>query len=518
MFSDTSRRDFLRTGSLGTLMAALGDVSFLAGLPRVSAADAAPDPKIVRFSPEIEPLVRLIEDTPRNRLLEAVAERVRKGVTYREVLAALQLAGVRNVQPRPAVGFKFHAVLVVNSAHLAAMSSPEEHRWLPIFWALDYFKEAQARDVQEGNWTMGPVDESAVPAADRARAMFVEAMDSWDEAKADAAAAGLARHAGEKELFEIFCRYGARDFRSIGHKAIFVANGSRTLQTIGRQHAEPIIRSLAYALLNHEGADNPAKNDYEADRPWKTNTARALKLRKDWQSGKADEQATRDLMSTFYSATADDACDQAVELLNRGIGPQSIWDAIFLQGGELLMRQPGIVGLHTLTTTNALHYAYNTVTDDHARRMLLLQNIAFLPMFREAMKARGKVQPTKLLELEPLETKRVEKSGTDKPAAETVAQIFGTVSSDRMQAARQTLAYAAGGTDVKPFIDAARLLVYFKGRDSHDYKFSAAVLEDLQAVSPKWRDRFLAASVFHLPGSGAKDNPLVQRTREALSA
>jgi hypothetical protein len=34
------------------------------------------------------------------------------------VLAALLLAGVRNIQPRP-VGFKFHAVLVVNSAHLA---------------------------------------------------------------------------------------------------------------------------------------------------------------------------------------------------------------------------------------------------------------------------------------------------------------------------------------------------------------------------------------------------------------
>jgi hypothetical protein len=62
--------------------------------------------------------VRLFEDTPRERVLEEVASRVRKGLPYRDVLAALQLAGVRNIQPRP-VGFKFHAVLVVNSAHLA---------------------------------------------------------------------------------------------------------------------------------------------------------------------------------------------------------------------------------------------------------------------------------------------------------------------------------------------------------------------------------------------------------------
>ena len=81
------------------------------------------------------------------------------------MLAALLLAGVRNVQPRPSVGFKFHAVLVVNSAHLASLGSPDTDRWLPIFWALDHFKSSQAQDVREGNWTMGPVDESAVPPA-----------------------------------------------------------------------------------------------------------------------------------------------------------------------------------------------------------------------------------------------------------------------------------------------------------------------------------------------------------------
>lgn len=517
MFFDPSRRAFLRKSSIGGVLAGLGDVSFLSGLRPVRADEAAPDSQIVQFSPEIEPLVRLIEETPRNRLLEVIADRIHRGASYRQILAALQLAGVRNVQPRPSVGFKFHAVLVVNSAHLAAMNSPDEHRWLPIFWALDYFKESQARDVKEGNWTMGPVDEAAVPPAHQARATFIEAMDSWDEAKADVAVAGLARSAGGDDLFELFCRYGARDFRSIGHKAIFVANSSRTLQVIGRQNAEPILRSLAYALLNHEGADNPAKNDYEADRPWRDNVVRAAKIRKDWQSGRTDEQATRDLLTTLYAGSPAEACDQVVEMLNRGVAPQAIWDALFLQGGELLMRQPGIVGLHTLTTTNAMHYAYTVAAGDELRRMLLLQNVAFLPMFRSAMEGRGKVQPYKLLELEPLDSTGEGKSDDDDVRSGTVAQIFKSISSDRMQAARQTLAYAAGKDDVEPFVDAARLLVYFKGRDSHDYKFSAAVLEDYQALSPKWRDRYLAATVFNLPGTGLKDNPLVMRTREALT-
>jgi hypothetical protein len=64
------------------------------------------------------------------------------------------------------------------------------------------------------------------------------------------------RTAGAQDAFDLFCRFGARDFRDIGHKAIYVANSWRTLQNIGWQHSEPVLRSLAYALLEHEG-DNP---------------------------------------------------------------------------------------------------------------------------------------------------------------------------------------------------------------------------------------------------------------------
>src|SRR5207253_6181804 len=135
-----------------------------------------------------------------------------------------------------------------------------------------YFKSSQAQDVREGNWTMGPVDESAVPPAGRAREAFLAAMDRWDESAADAATAGLARTAGANEIYELFFRYGARDFRSIGHKAIFVGHSWRLLQFIGWQHAEAVLRSLAFALLNHDLKNTtPALSDDPADRPWRRN-------------------------------------------------------------------------------------------------------------------------------------------------------------------------------------------------------------------------------------------------------
>jgi hypothetical protein len=350
------RRHFLKTTATTGALWALGDLSFLSQLPAISRADARLDPKAVRLQPEIEPLVRLLEETPREQLLEKVAARIKQGLNYRELLAALLLAGVRNIQPRP-VGFKFHAVLVVNSAHLASIASPDSERWLPIFWALDYFKESQARDVREGDWTMAPVNESAVPPAAKARKAFTEAMDNWDEAAADAAVAGLVRTSKQGDLFEVFCRYGARDFRDIGHKAIYVANSWRTLQHIGWQHAEPVLRSLAYALLYHEG-ENPSKRDAEPDRPWRRNQARIARIRTDWQQGKPSLEASAELLATLRAGSSDETCDALVEQLNRSVAPQSIWDALFQGAGELLMRQPGLVALHAVTSTNALHFAY----------------------------------------------------------------------------------------------------------------------------------------------------------------
>ena len=500
------RRSFLRMTTGSAALAGLGDLGFLAQLPPVSAAEAQVEPRMVQLGGEMEPLVRLLEDTPRERLLEEVGARLKRGLAYRELLAALLLAGVRNIQPRP-VGFKFHAVLVVNSAHLASLSSSDTDRWLPIFWALDQFKSSQERDVQEGNWTMAPVDEAAVPPSHKARRMLTEALDNWDEAAADAAIVGLARTAGAHEIFEILCRYGVRDFRELGHKEIYTTNSFRTLEAIGWRHAEPVLRSLVYAMLDRVGAkDNPAKADLPADRPFRRNLEAAARIRDGWLDGQPNAEATREMLRAIRDGSAVDTSEKAVELLNRGVAPQSLFDAFFDGAGELLMRQPGIQSLHATTFTNAVHYAWRHARDEETRKLLLLQNAAFLPLFRGNSKDKG-------LHIDTLEAAPLKASG---PAA--IEEIFADVSKDRLLAARKILSYLQTNPDPKPLADAARRLIFLKGRDSHDYKFSAAVLEDQAAMAAPWRDRYLAASVFNLKGSGDSDNDLVKRTRAALTA
>jgi hypothetical protein len=175
-----------------------------------------------------------------------------------------------------------------------------------------------------------------------------------------------------------------------------------------------------------------------------------------------------------------------------------------------VVRQPGIVALHAVTSSNALRYAFESTANEDTKRMLLLQNAAFVPLFRQAMVSRGKIQDAKLEALEPA---ALEHSGV-----EAVAEIFANVSSDRMLAARKILTYVKDHPQPNELIDAARLLVFLKGTNAHDYKFSSAVFEDFGHVSPAWRDRYLATSVFNLRGSVGPDNQLVKRTRGALQA
>ncbi len=115
------------------------------------------------------------------------------------------------------------------------------------------------------------------------------------------------------------------------------------------------------------------------------------------------------------------------------------------------------------------------------------------------------------LQIESLEPMPTRASG---PGA--IEEIFATISQDRLAASRKILSYLQQSSDPKPLANAARRLIFLKGHDSHDYKYSSAVLEDYGLMAPPWRDRYLAASAFYLKGSAAPDNDLVKRTRAAL--
>ena len=327
----SNRRRFLQASATGGAVLGLGDLGFLSRLRPVSADEASLDPKVVRLQPEIEPLVRLLEDTPRERLLEAVAARIKKG---HELSRGARGAAAGRGAQRPAAAQRRVQVPRGARGQLGAPGQPRLARHRPL--AADLLG---ARPLQglagprrpRGELDDGPGRRVGRPAARRkARAAFIAAMDNWDEAAADAAVAGLARTAGANEIYELFFRYGARDFRSIGHKAIYVANSWRTLNCIGWQHAEPVLRSLAYALLNHEGAATRPSATTPPTGPGGATRSGPTRIKEGWLEGKPDAvglgRPARDARArarTTTPASRSSSCSTAASRRSRSGTPCS---------------------------------------------------------------------------------------------------------------------------------------------------------------------------------------------------
>ena len=190
------------------------------------------------------------------------------------------------------------------------------------------------------------------------------------------------------------------------------------------------------------------------------------------------------------------------------MSPQSIFDALHTTASELLIRQPGIIALHAVTTTNAIRYLFDATGDEQTRRLLLLQNAAFLPMFRASMEGRGNVGNSTVDEWQTVAADGKHMSLND---------IFVNVGRNRHAASKGVFQYLSDGNIPQELISTARRLIFLKGSNAHDYKFSSALLEDYYKVSPAFRDKFMAAGSTMLRGSSFPDNDLVTRIRTALS-
>jgi hypothetical protein len=453
-------------------------------------------------------LLKLLEDSPRQNLPHELARRIRAGLRYEELLAALSLAAVRNVQPYPDVGFKYHAVLVLRSIHSTTEHLSTRDQWLPIAWAADYFKATQAQERATSGWHLPTRPATAVSSAPAARRALITALDNWDRDPADAAIVNYAQVARPDEIFGLLFPYGARDLRDIGHKAIAVSNAHSLIALLGSAHAEPILRSTVAALQNSEGDPNPASRELRPDIPWRRNQKRLREIPPSWRQGRNDPGARVELRAALYRVSEEDAGTIVVEMLQRGISPDAIWQVLFDTAAELFMHLPSVVSLHAQTTANALHYAFRVCGNEQTQQLMLLQCAAFVVMFRELTGTTRTDFSLEALQPLPLEG----------PSVDAIDEVFSDVSAGRrLQAAGKALGCLQGGGDGEALIARARHNCVYNADEPHDYKFSEAVFDNYAHLSDaSWRSRFLSANLVHLKARAARPSPVVAEMLELL--
>jgi hypothetical protein len=520
MAARLTRRRFLRTAGAGTAALEWPGLSGLLSVSPVRADEAKVTPDAVRFGPDIEPVVRLIEETPRDRCVAALVDQLRGGLPYRRFLAAVFLAAVRK-------GDSHHSVYLACSAHQVSLDVRPEERLLPLFWAVDHFKWQQ-HDFPTP--AMAPL-RGDLPPAEKAAADFHEAMGRADAERAERAVVALARTDGARPAFDQLWQYGCRDSSFIGHRAISVTNSWRVLETIGWQHAEPVLRFVVRDLhLRGGGPDRFHRPNRErVDRI-------AGKLPAGWAAGRADRGRTLELVALLRAGQSEPACQWAAEQLGGGSGAQPVWDGVRVAAAELLMLHPAATGmagrpLHVNTAVNALRFAYATCTVARTRLLILLQAVAWVADFIRTHLGEKALTDTKLVDL----------AGARPPASarEAIDEVFAGLPPRTYQfdsrtktGAGHVLADRAARNDIgrkvfalvtrdpgaaAAYAQAARGWLSAKATvEAHEYKLPAALFEDCEWVSAEWRPRLLAAAAHWLHGKQSPDSEVLRQAREAV--
>ena len=513
MSQRVNRRRFLQA-------ATVGGFSALGSIARMQAGEAAPAPDPLRFGPDLEPIVRLIEETPREKCVAVLAGQLRAGLPYRRFSAAIFLAALRKQNSH-------HSVYLVQSAYELSLDLPPAEQLLPLFWAMDHFKWHQQRFPTPALSAL----QGALPTPEEAESTFHEAMRRSDTELAERAATSLARSAGARQAFDIFWQYGCRDSSLIGHRAIAVSSCWRALETIGWQHAEPVLRFVVHNLLTSNGGP---------DRYYGPNLARTdqvlERLPAGWPAGRADRAATAEVFALLRQGQSERACELAVKQLSEGIGAQSIWDALHVAAAELLILHDSEIGmaarpLHANTTVNALHFAFNASLAPRIRLLILLQATAWASDFIRSHLGDQRLNanmPVDLAGAQPLA-----------PAAMAVREIFeqlpprtydlssrtrggyALVNRDaRADLSRKVFALVSGEPAAAgPFMQTARGWLCVKAAvEAHEFKLPAALFEDYELVSSEWRPRLLAASAHWLHGEQSPDSPVFQDARREIQS
>jgi hypothetical protein len=97
-------------------------------------------------------------------------------------------------------------------------------------------------DLLSDGWRLPTRAAAPVGSVQAARPALISALDNWDRDAADAAIVNYAHAARPDEICSLLFPYGARDLRAIGHKAITVSNAHCLIELLGSAQAELILR------------------------------------------------------------------------------------------------------------------------------------------------------------------------------------------------------------------------------------------------------------------------------------
>lgn len=329
-----TRRDFLADVGRGMLVAGVGYSTALdLGLSTAGAAEGS-EANALTFG-HLEPLVGLMQDTPVNKLLSALVEKMHNGTDLKTLVAAAALANARTFGGEDYIGF--HTMMAMMPAYQMSKELPTEKAALPVLKVL-YRNTNRIHDFGgRKNEVLHPVTAGTLPAGVVAGEAVRDAVHSKDINNAEKIFAAAA--VSPEEAFNAVM-YAVDDNTEV-HRVVLPYRAYALLDLVGPEQAVTMLRQSVRYCVKSERREN---RNAEFDRP-RTLLPKVFDQYK--LAGKTpgtrvpDDAWVEQFSETLFKSTPDQAADFAGAALADGIAPDAICEAVVLCANQLVLRDIG---------------------------------------------------------------------------------------------------------------------------------------------------------------------------------
>ncbi len=332
MAQQTRREFFSRVGA-GMVAASVG--SNLANDMGFSTAFAADGDDRLSFG-RLDTLVNLMQETPANRLLATLNERLRSGAELRELVAAGALANSRKFGGEDYIGF--HTLMAMAPAFHMSSELPAARRALPVFKVLYRNTNRIQETGGRNNEVLHPVQATPVPAGRNGAELLREQVRARNESQAEQTFAAIAQGSPEDAFNAAL--WAVQDATEV-HRTVLPYRAWDLLPVVGREQALTMLRNSVRYCLKSERNDNYVRNlqPVRAMLPRLMDEHRLMS--RPFGTRNMDDAWVEQFSTTLFRSSPQQAAAAAAAALAEGIVPSAIGEALALAANQLVLRDHG---------------------------------------------------------------------------------------------------------------------------------------------------------------------------------
>jgi hypothetical protein len=493
MRSHYDRREFLADIGRGMLVASVGPM-LAEELGLANTATAAEASDRLTFG-AMEPLVSFMEETPIDRFLPAVLERIKAGDDLRRLVAAAALANARAFGGQDYEGY--HAIMALAPSYQMACELPESKRALPVLKVLYRNTSHIQNEGARSHEALHPINSADLPAAPPTPQALREATRRMDMARAERDFAAITR--GPLDAAYNDLQYVVQDYVDV-HRVVLAWRSWALLDFTGKDFAHTLLRQSVRFCCDEE--QSLRKHGTGGERELRELLPLLLEYQGLARQAPGDRRPedgwVEELCHTIYSSSRARAAEAVTDALADGVAPEVVGEAISMAANQLVLHDPGrkkadssakpigsvhgaSVGVHASDAANA----WRNISRVSDRRNMYASLI--VGAYHTAGQTGGlNPQPYPFAEHE--EKVRDVKPDDLLPEAEAAIKA-----KDQARACALIHRYGALDRPARPVFD--MLLRYAISEDGalHAEKYYRTVTEEFAASRPAFRWRHLAA-------------------------